>query len=117
MPFALASDCFGRIFEGQRGLGWPLRTAFGPRLVGIRFREGPVELVRNGVKVRRHRGCVDVDSHGCGHVLERLLHHFDVGGGYGKAGRGVPQLVRRQPMQPGLLRYRVEEPRPEVRIA
>jgi hypothetical protein len=46
------------------------------------------------------------------------LHRFDVGtGGYSKAGCGVAQLVRRQSKQSDLLRSRIEEPRPEVRIA
>lgn len=49
---------------------------------------------------------------------EHQLYRFDVGaGGYSKAGCGVPQLVRRQSNQSDLLRSRIEEPRPEVRIA
>jgi hypothetical protein len=43
---------------------------------------------------------------------------FDVGaGGYSKAGCGVAQLVRRQSKQSDLLHSRIEEPRPELRIA
>ena len=70
------------------------------------------------VKVVGKEACVDVKSHGCRRMPEYLLHYLDIGAGrYGQAGRGVPQLVRRQPRQPGLLCGRVEEPRPEVGIA
>ena len=116
--FGLTSVLFGRILEGQHCLIGSLRMLISPHLVRIQFREGPVELVRNGVEVVGEEACVDVEGHGCRGVPEHLLHRLDVGaGGYGEAGRGVPQLVRRQPRQPGLLRGRVEEPRPEVRIA
>ena len=116
--FGLASRLFWRILEGQLGLILPVPAPFGPHLVRIRSREGPVELVRNGVEVIGEEAGIDVEGHGGGGVPEHLLHRLDVGAsGYGEAGRGVPQLVRRQTRESGLLRGRVEEPRPEVRVA
>ena len=44
--FRLASGQFRRILEGQHGLILPVRSLS----VSIRFREGPIELVRKSVR-------------------------------------------------------------------
>jgi hypothetical protein len=81
----------------------------------MQFHKRPVEPVRNGVEVIGEEARVDVEGHGGGGVPEHQLHRFDVGAcGYGKAGCGVAQLVRRESKQSDLLRSRTEEPRPEV---
>ena len=68
-----------------------------PHLVRIRSREGPVELVRNGVEVIGEQSGIDIEGHRRGGVPEHLLHCLYVGAsGDGKTGRGVPQLVRRK---------------------
>jgi hypothetical protein len=49
--FVLTSCLFGRILEGQHalvGLAW---APCSPHLVRIQFRESPVELVRNRIKI------------------------------------------------------------------
>ena len=72
----------------------PVRSPSGPHLVRIRFGEGPVELVRNSIKIMGEQAGVDIQGHGCGRMPKHLLDSFDVrAGGHGEAGGGVPQLV------------------------
>jgi hypothetical protein len=64
----LASSLSWWNIKGQHGLIAPVQAPTSPHLVRIRSREGPVELVRNGVEVIGEQSGIDIEGHRRGGV-------------------------------------------------